>query len=83
MGKKYRIESDTVTGLAVRLMYLMRLENEEEERKAKAEKKDAPRIDRLGVVGRDGSKLEIRLNRKKSADASCREGIEIDGARLA
>lgn len=71
---KYRIEADSLDGLAAKLVYLMKLENEKEG-------PDGPRIDTMNMVMAENSKVSVRLS-KKPKDERAREGIEIDGARL-
>lgn len=68
---RYRIEADSVHGLAERMVYLMKVENET----------GAGSIEKLEVVCSDGSKVRVGLS-KKPKDPTCRHGIEIDGARL-
>lgn len=65
---KYRIESDCITGLVARIVYLIRLENEG--------------LGQMNCVCNDGSKVSIKLSTKKGREERCRRGIEIDGARL-
>ena len=74
---KYRIEANSVDEIAAKLVYLMKLENEAGE----LEPEPRPRVDVLTCVTVDGSKVRISLS-KKPGDRNCRQGIEIDGARL-
>ncbi len=73
---RYRIEANSVDEIAAKLVYLMKVENEAGELEP-----GGPRLDRLSCVTNDGSKVTITLS-KKPKDARCRNGIEIDGARL-
>ncbi len=75
---KYRIEANSVDEIAAKLVYLMKLENEQ----GTIEPDEVrPRVDVMTCVARDGSKVKISLS-KKPADGNCRRGIEIDGFRL-
>lgn len=65
---KYRIEADTITGLIARLVYLVRVEN--------------PSLGEMRATCLDGSRVSLKFNAKKEPEARCRQGIEIDGARL-
>ena len=80
--KKYVIEADSFEELAAKLVYVMKLNNEEMEREAKAKRQEvAPRIDVMRLVMEEGSKVNVTLS-KKPADAKCRRGIRIDGYTL-
>ena len=74
---KYRIEANSVTEIAAKLVYLMKLENEA----GKLDPEIGPRLDTMTCILRDGSKVKIMLS-KKPADPNARQGIEIEGARL-
>jgi hypothetical protein len=75
---KYRIEADGLDGLAAKLVYLMKLENDA---CSIEPNKSTPRVDIMKCVTRCGSTVRISLTRKP-ADPNARSGIEIDGARL-
>ena len=80
--KKYVIEADGVEELAAKLVYVMKLHNEELAREAKAKRQEvAPRINVMKLVMAEGSKVSVTLS-KKPADPICRRGIRIDGFTL-
>ena len=76
---KYCIEGSSVSELSAKLVYLLKLENDEAAKKGGP---NPPRVDQLAHVTACGSKVRISLS-KQPNNPHVRRGIEIDGARLA
>ena len=82
--KKYVIQADGFEELAAKLVYVMKLHNEELAREATASKREGPppRIDVMKLVMAEGSKVAVTLSKKPADHANCRRGIQIDGYTL-